>query len=241
MTGDRRALENDKATRRVAGSNLVDDVSRRLRDEILSLRLAPGAPLPELELANRFGVSRTPVRESLQRLSAEGLVKMIPGRGAFVTELSIRDILELFQLREALETYSARLAARSNGREVLTSFVGRMEASRVQIEAERFDEYYDLCAETDRMIAEVAGNKRLQMALLDLWVQTGRARRLASTNAERLLPTVDEHIEILTTIIDGEEDAAAASVATHVRRSLHNILASSAGVTTAVEQGAAYG
>src|SRR5665213_3459484 len=83
-----------------------------LRDEIIQWKLEPGTPLGEVETSLRHGVSRTPLREALSRLIAEGLVRTGPGRTAVVTSLSRRDIVELFELREALETQAARLAAR---------------------------------------------------------------------------------------------------------------------------------
>src|SRR5689334_16840640 len=85
----------------------------QLKADILDGTLRPGDPLGEVDLATRIGVSRTPVREALQRLAMEGLVTWVPGRGAFVSGLSVPDIVELFQLREALESHSARLAAAS--------------------------------------------------------------------------------------------------------------------------------
>ena len=80
-----------------------------LRDEIIQWKLEPGTPLGEVETSQRLGVSRTPLREALSRLVAEGLVRTGPGRTAVVTSLSRDDIVELFELREALETQSARL------------------------------------------------------------------------------------------------------------------------------------
>src|ERR1700733_11927879 len=88
---------------------------QRLRDEIIQWKLEPGTPLGEVETSLRLGVSRTPLREALSRLIAEGFVRTGPGRTAVVTSLSRRDIVELFELREALETQAARLAARGPG------------------------------------------------------------------------------------------------------------------------------
>ena len=231
---ERRPDDGKNQARKTAGATLVDEVSERLRNDILTLELEPGTPLSEVELGSRFGTSRTPVRESLQRLSAEGLVKMIPGCGAFVAAVWIRDIVELFQMREALETYAARLAARSTTREMLIPFVERMEAMRDEIRAGRNADYYLLCAEADRTIAVVAGNERIGTALAELWVQVGRARRLSSTNPRRLEDSVGEHVAILSAIVAGDEEAAGAAIASHVKGSLHNILASSAGVESFV-------
>jgi DNA-binding GntR family transcriptional regulator len=92
----------------------VTHIVERLRDDILARRLAPGARLVENDLTVRFAVSRGPVRESLRRLAAEGLIEHLPHRGALVRRLSAREIRELFQIRLELESLGARLAAEAD-------------------------------------------------------------------------------------------------------------------------------
>jgi DNA-binding GntR family transcriptional regulator len=89
-----------------------DRAYQLLRDDIVSWRLLPGTPLSEIELALRLGVSRTPLRSALTRLALEGLVDTSRGRTGVVPDVSARSVAELFELREALETHAARLAAR---------------------------------------------------------------------------------------------------------------------------------
>ena len=83
-----------------------------LKDDILQWRLAPGTVLGETEQSERLGISRTPLREAITRLAAEGLVDTQRGRAGVVTDVSPANLTELFELREALETQAARLAAR---------------------------------------------------------------------------------------------------------------------------------
>jgi DNA-binding GntR family transcriptional regulator len=83
----------------------------RLKEEIVSAGLRPGSPLPEREVAERYQLSRTPVREIIQRLHYDGLVDLIPNRGAFVRHFSAEQIVDIFYAREAVETMAARLAA----------------------------------------------------------------------------------------------------------------------------------
>lgn len=89
---------------------LWEQVRDRLREDILAGRLEPGAELAEVALAREFGTSRGPLREALGRLASEGLVKVTPRRGAVVTQLSRREFIEAYQVREALETLAVRLA-----------------------------------------------------------------------------------------------------------------------------------
>src|SRR5450830_719265 len=88
-----------------------DKAYAALRDDIIEWRLAPGTVLAEVEQSERLGVSRTPLREALSRLSAEGLTTTAGGRGVVVSDISLEDIDELFELRETLEGRAAALAA----------------------------------------------------------------------------------------------------------------------------------
>ena len=83
-----------------------------LRSEIISWQLTPGTPLAEVDLSSRLGISRTPVREALARLVGDGLVEPLGGRGLVVSPISTENVIELFELRQALETQAASLAAR---------------------------------------------------------------------------------------------------------------------------------
>jgi DNA-binding GntR family transcriptional regulator len=89
---------------------LWEQVRDRLREDILSGRLEPGAELAEVALARDFGISRGPLREALGRLASEGLVTVTPRRGAVVTQLSRREFIDAYQVREALEVLAVRLA-----------------------------------------------------------------------------------------------------------------------------------
>ena len=90
---------------------LRDIVYTTLRDAIRSGLLKPGDRLMEIQVAKELGVSRTPVREASRRLEAEGMVVMVPRRGTYVSSMSLRDINDVFEIREALETLAAGLAA----------------------------------------------------------------------------------------------------------------------------------
>src|SRR5712692_5191420 len=101
-----------------ARQSLVDVAYLALRDAITSGTLVPGARLGEAALAKHFSVSTTPIREALRRLDREGLVRLAPNRGAVVTEFNLREILDLFEIRELLECGAARRAASQLSRDV---------------------------------------------------------------------------------------------------------------------------
>jgi DNA-binding GntR family transcriptional regulator len=197
-----------------------------LRDEIIQWKLEPGTPLGEVETSLRLGVSRTPLREALSRLIAEGLVRTGPGRTAVVTSLSRRDIVDLFELREALETQAARLAARRRDARVFEAlradFVAAIRAEHVPAE----DRPYDLADALDVAIDEAAGSVYLQGALRDLRGHLARARRSAHSNADRLSRATSEHVLIVDAILAQDETLAASATSVHLHNSLANVLAS---------------
>jgi DNA-binding GntR family transcriptional regulator len=135
---------------------------RTLRREILSTVLEPGVPLAEIELARRLGASRTPLREALIRLEADGLVRIEPRRGAFVQQMTVTDFLEINELRSVLEPYAARLAALRIEPEVVQSLQARLDSidpSEPDDEDHRLLEQLD--ADVHAAIAEASGNRRL--------------------------------------------------------------------------------
>jgi DNA-binding GntR family transcriptional regulator len=103
--------------------SIHERVADAIRETIVSGEYAPGAGLSEVALSDELGVSRTPVREALKQLAAEGLVRVVPRVGTFVAEPTRRDVVELFQLRELLEGLGARLCAQRGVAEELLEHV----------------------------------------------------------------------------------------------------------------------
>ena len=198
---------------------------QRLRDDILSWRLAPGTPLSEIELAARLGVSRTPLRAALARLALEGLVDTSRGRTGIVPDMSAGSVAELFELREALETQAARLAARRRDPIVFEALVSDFGAASETLAASGIDAYYDVVAAFDRAIDDAVGNPAFRTALDGVRTHLVRARRIAAQNPARLLRAADEHRLICEAIRDGDEALAASATAVHLRASLTEILA----------------
>jgi len=197
-----------------------DRAYRSLLDEIQSGSLAPGSVLGEVEQASRLGVSRTPLREALGRLAADGLVTQQSPRVTVVTGIDVDDIRALFELRRALEESAARLAAE------------RADAAAFAVLADEFtradldggsglDAYYALIARFDSALDAAVGNDYLTSALRTVRTHLVRVRRLARDNPGRLAASVAEHRLIAAAI--AAHDADLAAHATHVH--LHNALA----------------
>jgi len=198
---------------------------QQLRDDILSWRLRPGTALSEIELAARLGVSRTPLRAALARLALEGLVDTSRGRTGIVPDVSAESVAELFELREALETQAARLAARRRDPEVFAALVGDFARAGETLAASGIDAYYEAIERFDRAIDDAVGNPAFRTALDGVRTHLVRARRMAADNPARLLRAADEHRLICEAIRDGDEALAASATAVHLRASLTAILA----------------
>lgn len=194
-----------------------DSVFQALTEEIVSGELAPGTPLPERSLVDRFGISRTPIRQVLWMLERDGLVDVHPNRGAFVKKLGAGEVIELFQLREALEPLAAMLAASHRP-------ANEAVALRAQLLEAAADETRDtkelvrLGADMHDAIARWSGNRMLGRIYETLRMQTHLLRNLLheSQGAER--SSLAEHIEILSAIAESDPNAAFRRMADHLQR-----------------------
>lgn len=193
-----------------------------LRAEILDAELRAGTVLAEVEQSQRLGVSRTPLREALSRLTAEGLVSAHAGRGMIVTDVSADNVTELFEVREALEVQAARLAARRRDPEAFHDL--RNEFHDVDELLADKHRYYDVVARLDRAIDDAACNPFLVSSLDSVRTHVARIRRLSQDDQVRLRDAAREHLQILDAIIDGDESLAASATQLHLRNSLRNIL-----------------
>ena len=196
----------------------------RLREEILGWNVQPGQPLSEVETANRLGISRTPVREAMHRLAQENLIRVIPGRGAFVASISLNDVAEMFQLRDALEPVAARIAAGKPDNPKLTEFLEAFRNAPELIGAGKVAEYQALCTDMDEQIARMIENSRMESVLRSLWQEARRIRGVSRSNLPRLRESAREHEVILQAIIAHDGPAAEAATRQHLSRSFDNIL-----------------
>lgn len=205
-----------------------DRAYRVLLNEIVEGTLAPGAVLGEVEQSTRLGVSRTPIREALSRLSADGLVEPQAGRGLIVTEVSLDNISELYELREALEEQAARLAAQRGNPKKFIALAAAFDnmATLIDSGSDGIRTYYDLNRQFDEAVDDAIANPYLVGALRNVRTHLGRVRRIAKDNPQRLRDAARETHLILEAIIAGDAALAAHATHVHLHRSLTNIRAS---------------
>lgn len=207
-----------------------DRAYRALRDDIIDWQLPPGTVLGEVEQADRLGVSRTPLREALSRLAADGLVAPQAGRGLVVTDVSTDNIRELFEVRRALEEQAARLAATRAAPETFTALEAEFLAAPQLLAADdpaRHD-YYDLVARFDAALDAAVQNPYLVGALRSLRTHLVRVRRLAKDDSARLQQAAAEHLLIVQAILAGDPELAAHATHVHLHNALASVLATTA-------------
>jgi len=196
-----------------------------LLDEIQSGVLPAGAVLAEVEQAERLGVSRTPLREALRRLAADGLAVQQSPRVTVVAALDAGDIRSLFEIRRALEETAARLAA-LRGDAVAFAALAE-EFSHVDLMGdEGRDAYYALIARLDAQVDASHGNDYLTSALRTVRTHLVRVRRMARDKPERLAASAAEHLLIARSLASRDADLAAHATHVHLHNALDSILGS---------------
>ncbi|MBY8342760.1 GntR family transcriptional regulator [Streptomyces spinosirectus] len=184
-----------------------------LRQEIISGTLRPGDRLVERELADRFGVSRVPVREAIRALVTEGFVHFETPRRALVRRLTRHDVRELFELREALEVYAAGLAASRATPDDLAETEKLLGDAAAATEAGDAEAITDINSRLHDRIMAMAGNGLLTEALEPV---AGRLRWMTRRNEEWSHLLV-EHRELYEAIASGDPERARAQALVHVR------------------------
>lgn len=187
-----------------------------LKERIVTCRLRPGEVLCEQELATEFGMSRTPLREALVQLASESLVRLEPRRGTFVAELSVRDIVEIFELREAVETWVVRAALEKAGPRDFARFRDAFDAMLAGDEPDYWRSI-SLDAEFHAYLVTLAGNRRSEAFYRNLQDHDQRIRVLSSREPGRIAASLREHLTIVEALEDGDPVRAASAMETHIR------------------------
>ena len=190
-----------------------------LREKIVTLRLPPGEPLIEEKLAKQFRVIRTPIREVLNRLNHEGLVELIPQKGAFVAKIGFTDAREIFQIREALEGIAAKISASRFTKEELDEFESALDTEDLE-EAEKVGR------KLHQSIVRKAGNKRISGLIDMLRGQIERMYFFARNLPGREKRSLREHREILQTLRMKNGELAEKAMRKHMVSTLRTVIES---------------
>jgi len=203
-----RAL--DKAT-------LTERAYQSLRDDILSNRLPPDTPLQEATIAAALDVSRGPVREAFRRLEAEGLISLIPRRGAVVKSLSMEEFLDAYRVREALEVLAVRLATARLENDHLERLEYLHQQMLQHVAREEVDAFFDANTRFHELFVEQSGNPKLQDVYYPLVNQMLRYRMRSLSLRGGMQRSCEEHQAILEAVRAKDAERAAHLLSEHIR------------------------
>ena len=195
--------------------SLHEEVTARVRDMIVDGTLAAGSAIAELDLARQLGVSRTPLREALKVLASEGLVELLPGRGAVVKVFTAKDAQDMLALIALLEEHAGRQACRASDAEI-AAIVALHEQMRVHYERRERPEYFRLNQEIHNAIVRAAGNPTLAMLHGILRARMRRIRYIGNQAPEHWSAAMAEHEAFINALRARDGDALARLLRQHL-------------------------
>ena len=195
---------------------LRDVVFENLRTAILEGDLKAGQRLMEVQLAEQLGVSRTPIREAIRKLELEGLVVMLPRKGAYVANMSFKDLIDVLEIRSSLEGLAASLAAERLREEDISDLERVAKEFEKSVREADIDNVLKKDVEFHEKIFLMANNKKLYQLITSLWEQVHRFRVTYVSNYDASLSLVDEHNRILEAIKSGDCELAKKYATEHI-------------------------
>ncbi len=225
----RRVLAGPVARPVQRGATVSVTIYRELRDDILTLRRKPGEPIAEKQIAETYGVSRTPVREAVLKLADEGLIEIFPQSGTFVSRIPLDALPEAITIRRVLEEATVRYAAERATRSQIARLRACLEVQREREAAGDQDGFHQADEEFHALLAETAGYPGFWTLIQQVKVQVDRFRRLTLPVRGRMGMVVKEHEAIADAVAEHDADRAAEAINLH----LHDLQISIADVQKA--------
>ncbi|MCK5386445.1 MAG: GntR family transcriptional regulator [Gammaproteobacteria bacterium] len=205
-------------TERITSQALYMQVADRLREQIYQHELTPGDAIDEMALCERFGISRTPLREALKVLNSEGLIELIPRRGSFVRSMDIEELNELFPVMVVLEGLCAREAVENCAAQDLQQLDKMHEKLESLAGQGDIDGYYEQNFVFHQAVQDLSGNKWLQRVIGDLRKVLRLARHMQLTMPGRLEASLEEHRQIMQAFIKNDPDMADRNMQNHLKQ-----------------------
>ena len=198
-------------------------VFSKLREDILSGKYKEMDELKEVMIGQELGVSRTPVREALRQLELEGLVTIVPNKGAYVTGISDQDIEDIFVIRSYLEGLCAAWACRHITKEQLDSLEEIVYLANFHVEKGNFDQVVELDNKFHELLYEACGSRILSHVLSDYHHYARRARTVNLSETARAKHSIGEHADIVKAIREKDEAAAEQYAYQHIEESIRRM------------------
>lgn len=201
-------------------------VCENIRQAIIDGTFSPGERLMEIQLADEMGVSRTPVREAIRKLELEGFVVMIPRRGTYVADISIKDITEIYEIRISLDILAAGLAAERITDEELEKLNSYLVEIGRYVPAMDIDKIVELDTAFHDILYKATRNERLVSVIGNLREQLTGIRGRSMSYPGRLVETMDEHRALVDSIASRDVERAQRAARVHIENAEQTLLRS---------------
>lgn len=199
-------------------------VYHRLRDEILSGKYHENEELREVAIGEEMGVSRTPVREALRQLELEGLVRIVPNRGAYVTGITAKDVKDIYMIRSKLEGMAARWATEHITEELFEELEENVYLAEFHAKKNHMDQLAQLDNRFHEILYEACDSKMLESMLKDLHQYVLRVRQKTLSTVSRGTASNEEHKQIMEAIKSGNGDLAEELAHRHIVNAYENMV-----------------
>ena len=205
------------------GYTLGGRVYHRIREAILNGTYKPDEELREIAIGKALGVSRTPVREALRQLELEGLVYIIPNKGAYVKGITAEDVRDIYMIRSRLEGLSARLAAEKITPQQLADLEEVIYLAEYHAANGHYEKVFEMDSKFHELLYEACGSRQLHHLLSDYHHYVQQVRKLSVTKEVRAGQSTHELLMILEAIRERDTDKAEELARAHVANTIHSI------------------
>jgi DNA-binding GntR family transcriptional regulator len=201
-------------------TSLKDKAYGIVRDRIINCVYPPGSMLVEKDIIDEIEVSRTPFREAINALSKEGLVEIYPRKGVFVKSITLKDINDLYTVREIIEPFSLKFAMSNIPSGILRQAYENMDRLKNTVGNGSISEEESL----HKLILRYVDNDMLERIMDDIYVQNHRLSVLCNKDEANLLETKKEHLEIASHMLANDTAAAVTAMENHIKSSKQRAL-----------------
>lgn len=198
-------------------------VYESIRDDILNGRYPQHTELKETAIGAELGVSRTPVREALRQLELEGLVTIIPNRGAYVNRITAKDVEDIYVIRSMLEGLCARWATENITEEQIEELEETLCLTEYHTQKENYEKLYDLDSQFHEQLYIASGSRILQHVLTDFHDYVKNVRKVTIASQNRSVKSTEEHRAIFEAVRAKDPDEAERLAKKHVKRTIESI------------------
>lgn len=202
-----------------------DIVYEQLRKTILAGKMKPGERIVEKEYADKLNISRTPVREALRKLEMEGFVEYIPRKGVIVKEFTLKDIIEIYEIRKSLECLAVKNVIKNIKEDYIDNLKDIVEQMDILEAQGDYEGVFNICNDFHQTILSASEMPRLMNMISTLQEYLERFRRVTMSKDSRRHSAIQEHKEILEAIIDRDVKRAEKLTSEHIEKSRKVFLA----------------